>query len=211
MEFLFSGNPIKYLDAIDFMEKRAEEIAIGISEELIWFLEHEAVLTAGTSAKDEDILSSNNLPIYKTNRGGKHTLHAPRQRICYLLLNLKKRAGGVPDPKKYVKTLENIVISSLAKIGIKGEIREDRIGVWVVREDGREEKICAIGVRFKRGVSMHGFAINVENDLSLFNSIIPCGIREYGVCSIASLGVKIHFEEFDKILKEEIVKYISKY
>jgi lipoyl(octanoyl) transferase len=205
MEFLVSKTLISYPDAIDFMEKRANDIADGIADELIWFLEHEAILTAGTSAKEEDVIL-NDLPIYKTNRGGKHTLHAPNQRVCYLLLNLKKRAGGVPDPKKYVKTLEEAIISSLARIGIKGEIREDRVGVWVVNNGGKEEKICAIGVRFKRGVTMHGFAINVNNDLSLFNTIIPCGIKEYGVCSIESLGINISFEEFDVILKDELFK-----
>ncbi len=209
MEFLLSKEPINYEDAIAFMEERTSQILEGKASELIWFLEHFPILTAGTSAKDTDILDDK-IKVIKTNRGGKHTLHAPRQRVCYIMLNLKKRAGKIPDPRRYIKTIEEIVISALANIGIKGEIREDRVGVWV-QNGNNEEKICAIGVRFKSGITMHGFAINVENDLSLFNSIIPCGIKDYGVCSIKSLGIKISIEEFDEILKKEIFTKLENY
>jgi lipoyl(octanoyl) transferase len=207
LEFLHSKNPLEYTDAMMQMDERVNGIINGTQKELIWFLEHPPVLTAGTSAKNEDLLL-NDLPVVTASRGGKFTLHAPGQRVCYIMLNLKQRANGaIPDPKKFVKTIEDAVISALAKIGISGEIRNDRVGVWVLNKKGIEEKICAIGVKFKGGVTMHGFAINVENDLNLFKSIVPCGIKEYGVCSIRSLGFKTTMEEFDKVLQKEIERY----
>lgn len=204
-KFLFSETLIPYNESFSFMEAKIAEIASGTSEEIIWFLEHPPILTAGTSANESDVLS-HHMPVFKTNRGGKHTHHAPGQRVIYLMINLKKRAfPKVPDPRKYVQDLEEIIINSLSKIGIKGEMREGRIGVWVFNEKSqKEEKIAAIGVRFSKGVTWHGIAINVENDLSLFNAINPCGITEFGVCSLRSLGSTVSMKEFDEILKQEI-------
>ena len=224
IEFLFSSNPIPYEQSIEFMEARVAKILNNETKELVWFLEHPAIITAGTSAKEEDVLS-NDIPILKANRGGRHTLHSLGQRVVYIMLNLKKRANGVPDPRKFVATLENVIINSLNKIGIKGEIRQDRVGVWVLRNDliedvlvetslnerKYEEKIAAIGVRFKSGISMHGFAINFSNDLSLFSNIIPCGITEHGICSVQSLGKNVDLKTFDKILEEELKKNFLNY
>lgn len=211
IEFLTSNSLISYQDGMKKMEKRVSEIIENKNKELIWLLEHEAVLTAGTSAKSHDLLS-NSLPVFETNRGGKFTLHAPGQRVCYLMLNLKKRANGkIPDPKKFIKTLEEIIISTLSHFGIKGEIKKDRVGVWVLNKNGKEEKIASIGVRFKKGVTMHGFAINVNNDLKLFDNIVPCGIKEYGVCSIKSLGHEVEMSKLDSILLLKLKKYFQNY
>jgi lipoyl(octanoyl) transferase len=204
---IFSKKTVPYEESFSFMEDAVSKIANDNSEEIVWFLEHEAILTAGTSAREEDVLGDE-IPIFKTNRGGKHTLHAPGQRVVYLMINLKKRAfPNIPDPRRYILDLEEVIINSLAKVGIKGEIREGRVGVWVVNPlTEKEEKIAAIGVRFSKGVTWHGIAINVKNDLSLFKAINPCGITEFGVCSLESLGVAIEMEEFDKILLSEISK-----
>jgi lipoyl(octanoyl) transferase len=207
LEFLFSRFPVPYEEAMDFMEKRVERIFNDAEKELIWFLEHENILTLGTSADEKDLLTDS-IPSIKTNRGGKITLHSPGQRICYVMLNLKERSNGTPDPKKFVKMLENIVIEALFEFGIKGETKEGRVGIWV-ETNGREEKIGAIGLRFKKGITMHGFAVNINNDLSLFKNIIPCGIANYGVCSIKSLGYEITLSEFDAALKEKILQHIT--
>ena len=205
IEFLISKLPVAYPQSIKIMEERVQSILSGTGRELIWLLEHPPILTAGTSFKEEDLLTDN-LPVFQTNRGGKHTLHAPGQRVCYLILNLKERAGGkVPDVRKYVLDLENIIINALAAFGIKGEVKEGRVGVWVTNPNTKkEEKIAAIGIRLTRGITMHGFAINISNDLSLFDNIVPCGISDFGVSSLHSLGVKVGMEEFDKILLKEI-------
>jgi lipoyl(octanoyl) transferase len=205
IEFLTSLSLISYEDAVAFMQNRANAILEGKAKELIWLLEHPAILTAGVSAKEEDLLSQD-LPVFKTNRGGKFTLHSPGQRVCYVMLNLKERTENkIPDPKLFVKTLEEAIIETLSCFGIKGEIKPERIGVWVESE-GKEQKIAAIGVKFYRGVSMHGFALNVNNDLSLFNAIVPCGLKEYGVCSIESLGVKTSMRQVDAILVKNLKK-----
>lgn len=210
IEFLISEKPLDYLESFSKMEMRVNDIAQKKAQELVWFLEHTPVLTAGTSFKEQDLLS-NNLPVIKTNRGGQYTLHAPNQRVCYLLLDLKKRAEGkIPDVRKYVMDLENIIIDSLARFEIKGEIREGRVGVWVLNpKSGKEEKIAAIGIRLTKGITMHGFALNINNDLSLFQNIVPCGIREFGVCSFESLGKKVTMQEVDLVLMQEIKKRFS--
>lgn len=211
IEFINSQNLVNYNKALQIMEERVLQISQNKNKELIWLLEHETIFTAGRSFKEGDILKSN-LEVFHTNRGGKITLHSPGQKVCYLMLNLKKRANNkIPDPKKFVHTLEQIIISTLYHFGIKGEIRKDRVGVWVVNQNGEEQKIAAIGVRFTKGITMHGFAINVNNDLSLFQSFVPCGIKDYGVCSLESLGKKITMEEFDKILIKNLKKYLLNY
>ncbi len=208
-EIIFSKNPVPYMQSYEFMEKRAEEIYAGKAPETIWFLEHFPVYTAGASANEKDLLSRfNDIPVIKTNRGGKHTLHSPGQSVVYLMLDLKKRVHNkIPDPRKYVETLEEIIIQSLKKFGIKGEKRKDRIGVWVINpKTTRDEKIAAIGVKFKKGVTLHGFALNVNNDLNLFNGIIPCGISEFGVCSLKSLGCNVDLQTVNNMILEEILK-----
>lgn len=206
-EILISTEPIPYDKSFFFMKERVSGIINGAEKEMIWLLEHTPSITAGTSAKDSDLLDTK-LPVFKTNRGGKHTHHAPGQRVVYLILDLKKRSNNnLPDPRLYVKTLENIIIDSLFSVGIVANIKEDMIGVWVHNQNtGSEEKIAAIGVRFSRGVAYHGFAVNISNDLNLFDTIIPCGIKDFKICSIQSLGFNVKIEDFDKILLTEIKK-----
>ena len=195
IEWKISREPVDYQYAITQMEERVKHIRENNAKELIWLLEHNPIYTAGSSAKDADLLN-HNLPVYKTGRGGQYTYHGNGQRIAYVMLDIKKRGG---DIRSFVKQLENWIIKTLAEFGIKGEIREGRVGVWVKTENS-EEKIAAIGIRVKNWVSYHGISININPDLSHYNGIIPCGIKEYGVTSLAKLGVNISMEEFDKEL-----------
>ena len=155
--------------------------------------------TAGTSAKDVDLLDTR-FPVYESGRGGEHTYHGPGQRVAYVMLDLKSRQG-VPDIKKYVWQLEEWIILTLAEFGVKGERRCGRVGIWVVRDDGREEKIAAIGVRVRHWITLHGIAINVAPDLSHFGGIVPCGISEHGVTSLKALGVDASMDEVDAVLQ----------
>lgn len=191
-----------YEKALFEMEKRANGIIAGAKNELVWFLEHPPTITAGTSAKDGDLLDEKKFPVFKTGRGGEYTYHGPGQQVCYLMLDLKKR--GMADLHKYVSTLEEIIIKTLAEYGITGERRKGRIGIWV-KNGGSENKIAAIGVRVRRWVTMHGLAININPDLSHFNTIVPCGIKEFGVTSLAKEGKKV------KDIQEKLKKVISQY
>jgi lipoyl(octanoyl) transferase len=187
------------------MQTRLDRLIKGECEPLIWLLEHEAVYTAGVSAKPNELLRSD-VPVYAVNRGGKYTFHGPGQRVVYLVLDLAK-IYTLPDPRNYVWRLEEVIIQTLAKFGIKSGRKAGQIGVWV-ENLGREEKIAAIGVKFKKYACMHGFALNISPDLSYFSGIIPCGISEFGVCSMQSLGVSVNFEEIDKIILENIKKIV---
>ena len=194
---------IPYENAVPFMEKRIADIRDkqgSGGEELVWLLEHPALYTAGTSAKDDDLLD-NRFPVYKTGRGGEHTYHGPGQRIAYVMLDLKKRQGGKPDIRGYVRLLEEWIIQTLAEFDIKGERREGRVGIWVVMPDGTESKIAAIGVRIRKWVTYHGISINVSPDLSHFEGIIPCGIAEHGVTSLHALGKDVSMDALDVALK----------
>jgi len=205
-EWLISSNPIPYPFALDFMKKRAQDIARGEANELIWLLEHPPLYTAGTSAKETDLLQPKKLPIFEAGRGGQYTYHGPGQRVVYVMLDLTKRQR---DIRALVKFLQAWIIATLANHNIKGEIREDRIGVWVKRpERGKncEDKIAAIGVRVSRWVSFHGISINIAPDLSHYNGIVPCGISDYGVTSFEDLGHIISLEEVDISLKEAFEK-----
>ena len=196
IEWKISKEPVDYQYAITQMEERVKQIREGSAKELIWLLEHNPIYTAGSSAKDSDLINNNGLPVYKTGRGGQYTYHGNGQRIVYVMLDLKKRGG---DIRVFVKQLENWIINTLAEFGIKGEIREGRVGVWV-QNGNSEEKIAAIGIRVKNWVSYHGISININPDLRHYNGIIPCGIKEYGITSLAKLGVNVTMEEFDKKL-----------
>jgi lipoyl(octanoyl) transferase len=187
-----------YEEAVAFMESRAAMIAAGEAPELVWLVEHEPLFTAGTSSRTEDLSGANRFPLHITGRGGKLTYHGPGQRVAYPMLDLKRRGA---DVRRYVVTLEEWIIRTLAQFGIDGERRSDRVGVWVRRPDkgeGFEDKIAALGIRVKRWVTMHGISINVAPDLSHFQGIIPCGISEqrYGVTSLADLGVSASMQEF---------------
>jgi len=171
------------------------------NNELVWLLEHPPLYTAGTSAQEGDLLDTARFPVYRTGRGGQFTYHGPGQRVAYVMLDLKSRyAPKVPDVRDYVQKLEAWLIATLAEFGIKGELREGRIGIWVVTPEG-EKKIAALGVRIRSGVSYHGVALNVHPDLSHFEGIVPCGIRTYGVTSLEAMGVTVTMEEVDAVLR----------
>ncbi len=180
MEWKFSDKPVAYEEALRFMDERAAGIHDGTLPECVWLLEHPSIYTAGTSAKEQDLLRSD-FPVYETGRGGQYTYHGPGQRVAYVMVDLKKRGG---DIRKYVCNLEEWIIKTLAEFGIEGERRSGRIGIWIKEP---EAKIAALGVRVRRGVTMHGIAINVDPDLSHFEGIVPCGIAEYGVTSMRNV------------------------
>ncbi len=187
---------LPYPEAVDFMERRVAAIADGREPELVWLVEHPAIYTAGTSAKDSDLLDAR-FPVYKTGRGGQFTYHGPGQRVGYVMLNLKPRGG---DVRRFVYDLEEWLIRTLARFDVKGERREGRVGIWVAR-GSREDKIAAIGVRVRRWVTFHGVALNVGPDLSHFTGIGPCGIRGHGVTSLADLGLPSTMTEVDVALR----------
>jgi len=195
-----SKDLIPYPEALEFMEQYVDNIIAGQAISLIWFLEHPPLYTAGVSAKQEDLLSAE-LPVYQTARGGQYTYHGPGQRIVYLLMDLKALFyPEKPDVRKYVYLIEEWLIMAIGKLGITAERREGRIGIWVQKADNSEAKIASIGIKIRKWVSYHGVAINLDPNLSHFSGIIPCGIREYGVTSLAALGKQIDKLAFDKIL-----------
>lgn len=211
IKFKTSNKPVDYKEAVEFMENYVAEIAAGNQPELIWFTSHTPIYTAGVSAKDSDLLR-NDIPVYKTNRGGKYTYHDDGMRIIYVMLNLKNAfAPNQPDVAKFVEMLENWVIAVLARLEIKGEIRKDRVGIWVECEDKSEKKIAAMGIKIRKWISYHGIAININPDLEGFKGIVPCGLKDFGVTSIADLGKKISFVEIDEIIKEEFFKIFRNY
>ena len=190
-----------YEAALADMEARAAAIAGGEAGELVWLLEHPPVYTAGTSAKDADLLDAR-FPVYRTGRGGQFTYHGPGQRVGYAMLDLKTRT---PDVRAYVRDLEQWLIETLAQFNVKGERREGRVGIWVQR-GMREDKIAALGVRIKRWVTLHGVALNVEPDLSHFSGIVPCGVTAHGVTSLADLGIQVSMADVDVALIQSFKK-----
>ncbi|HEY2886477.1 MAG TPA: lipoyl(octanoyl) transferase LipB [Rhizomicrobium sp.] len=185
-----------YLDAVRLMETRAAAVAEGSAPELVWLVEHPPIYTAGTSAKAADLLDAR-FPVYQSGRGGQFTYHGPGQRVGYVMLNLKQRRC---DVRAFVHDLEEWLIASLAQFNVKGERRDGRVGIWVVRGD-REDKIAAIGVRVRRWVTFHGVSINVDPDLAHFSGIVPCGVREHGVTSLHDLGLPVAMADVDVALK----------
>ncbi|WGF88986.1 lipoyl(octanoyl) transferase LipB [Marinivivus vitaminiproducens] len=197
LEWQRSRGLVAYDHALATMEARAAAIRDHGADELVWLLEHPSLYTAGTSARPQDLLVPDRHPVHVTGRGGQYTYHGPGQRVGYLMLDLKRRR---PDLRAYVHALEAWVIASLARFGIAGERRDGRVGIWVVKPDGREAKIAAIGVRVRRWVTYHGVAINLAPDLSAFDAIVPCGISEHGVTSFADLGVAASMDDLDAAL-----------
>jgi lipoyl(octanoyl) transferase len=203
VEWLISETPVPYPEALAAMDARAADIAAGRAAELVWLLEHPPLYTSGTSGKAQDLLDPR-FPVFATGRGGQLTYHGPGQRVAYAMLDLKQRQ---PDVRAYVAGLEQWIIRTLATFNVRGERREDRVGVWVRRPDKGEDfedKIAAIGVRLKRWVSLHGIAINVEPDLSHFDAIVPCGVADprYGVTSLADLGHLATMTDVDVALRQ---------
>jgi lipoyl(octanoyl) transferase len=202
VEWRISDAPVPYEVAVREMETRAAAIAAGEAQELVWLLEHPALYTAGTSADEKDLLTPDRFPVFKTGRGGQYTYHGPGQRVAYVMLDLKRRT---PDVRSYVHDLERWIIATLARFNVTGEVRDDRVGVWVRRPEkgvGREDKIAAIGVRIRKWVTFHGISINVDPDLDHFSGIVPCGISQHGVTSLADLGIPATMADLDIQLKE---------
>lgn len=195
-----------YQEALSYMEEMAAKIHQGEAPETIWLLEHPPLFTAGTSAKDADLLSPDRFPVYQTGRGGEHTYHGPGQRVVYVMLDLTRRKQ---DVRAFVSALEAWIISSLAEFNVTAHRADDRVGVWVNRPekpslaDGsmREDKIAAIGIRLRKWISFHGISINVEPDLEHFTGIIPCGITGHGVTSLVDLGLPVTMADLDLALE----------
>jgi len=180
------------------MKTRAAAIAAGKAEDLVWLVEHPPLYTAGTSANPADLVAPDRFEVHETGRGGQYTYHGPGQRVGYVMLDLRDRGR---DVSAFVRGLEQWIIDALAQFDVTAERRCGRVGVWVTRNDGREEKIAAIGVRLKKWVSFHGISVNVSPDLTHFDGIIPCGIREHGVASLESLGHSAIMSDLDRALK----------
>lgn len=199
IEWRISDAPVPYEAAVAEMEARVAAIRAGTARELIWLLEHPPLYTAGASARPQDLILPDRLPVYKTGRGGQYTYHGPGQRVVYVCLDLKKHGN---DVRCFVHNLEEWIIRTLARFTVKGERRAGRVGVWVVRGPGREDKIAAIGVRVRKWVSFHGLAINVEPNLEHYAGIVPCGIAEHGVTSLVDLGLPVTLADVDAALRE---------
>jgi len=203
-EWRRSEGLVSYDAAVAAMEERAAAILAGRAPELVWLLEHPPLYTSGTSARPEELIEAR-FPVHATGRGGQFTYHGPGQRVVYLMLDLNRRA---PDVRRYVATLEEWIIRTLASFGVQGERREDRVGVWVPRPDkgdDSEDKIAAIGIRLKRWIRLHGIALNVVTDLTHYSGILACGVSDarYGVTSLCDLGVNVSMAEVDAALRRE--------
>lgn len=199
VEWRVSSEPVSYPEAVTTMEQRAKAIRDEAAPELVWFLEHPPLYTAGTSAKSEDLKDSKNLPVFETGRGGQYTYHGPGQRIVYVMMDLAKRDR---DVRVFVTALEQWIIDTLKEFGIHGERRCGRVGIWVTHE-GEDQKIAALGIRLRRWVSFHGLAINVSPNLAHFNGIVPCGLSQFGVTSCQALGTLITLPELDEALRRQ--------
>ena len=195
-----SEAPVDYAAAVQRMEELAEAIANGAPER-VWLLEHPPLYTAGTSADIRDLTDPNRFPVHATGRGGQYTYHGPGQRVAYVMLDLSRRTK---DVRGFVAALEAWLIATLAEFNIRGERREDRVGVWVARpkkDGGREDKIAALGIRLRKWVSFHGISLNVEPDLEHFSGIVPCGVKAHGVTSLVDLGLPVSMADADAALR----------
>jgi lipoyl(octanoyl) transferase len=199
LDWRIAEGPVAYPAALSFMDRRAADIRAGSAPETVWLLEHPPLYTAGTSAAARDLLAPGRLPVFAAGRGGQLTYHGPGQRIAYVMLDLARRGH---DVRRHVCSLEHWAIATLARFGVRAARRPGRVGVWIERGGGREDKIAAIGIRVRRWVSLHGIAINVAPDLDAFAGIVPCGIADarYGVTSLAALGVTATMAEVDAAL-----------
>jgi lipoyl(octanoyl) transferase len=198
VEWRISDGPVAYPDALAFMESRVAAIRAGDMGEMVWLLQHPPLYTAGTSAREADLLTPQRFPVYKSGRGGQYTYHGPGQRVGYVMLDLKQRNA---DVRRFVEDLEEWLIRTLSRFNVRGERRQGRVGIWVQR-GGREDKIAAIGVRVRRWVTFHGVALNVDPDLDHFSGIVPCGIADHGVTSLHDIGVAVTMEDVDVAMRE---------
>jgi lipoyl(octanoyl) transferase len=205
IEWRVSEAAVPYDEALRFMENRAAAIREGTAKECVWLLEHPPIFTAGTSADPSELTNPQNLPVYEAGRGGRYTYHGPGQRVGYVMLDLERRGK---DIRRFVHSLESWMIDTLAELGVDAHRAPGRIGIWV-GEGPDEAKIGALGVRVKRWVTLHGFAINVAPDLSHFSGIVPCGIAEFGVTSLAELGKQTGLEAVDATLKRSFLQFLK--
>ena len=196
VEWRISSDLVGYPEALAFMDERVRQIREEGASECVWLLSHPPLLSEGTSARPEDLLDPHRFPVFRAGRGGQYSYHGPGQRVAYALLDLNRRK---PDVRWFVRSLEQWIIAVLADFGIRGERREERVGVWVENAE-REDKIAAIGVRVRKWVTFHGIALNVDPDLGHYDAIVPCGIKDHGVTSMAALGKKISIENVDQAL-----------
>jgi len=206
VEWRISDTQVGYEHAMQEMDERVQRIIAGEAREQVWLLEHPPLYTAGTSADDSYLIAPDRFPVFRTGRGGQHTYHGPGQRVAYVMLDLKRRQQ---DVRAFVSALEAWLIGTLWHYHIRGERREDRVGVWVRRPDrgaSVEDKIAAIGIRLRKWVTFHGISFNVEPDLDHFSGIVPCGISEHGVTSLVNLGIPVTMAENDSVLRSEFEK-----
>ncbi len=212
VEWAVSPGLTNYEPAVAAMEARAAAIVEGRAGELVWLLEHPPLYTAGVSAKAGDLLAPDRFPVFRTGRGGQFTYHGPGQRVAYIMLDLRKRGR---DVTRFVHDLERWLIAALARFNVKGEVRDDRVGVWIERKGpgwSREDKIAAIGVRLRKWVSYHGIAFNVEPELEHFSGITPCGISgpQFGVTSLVDLGLPVTMADADTALRAAFEKVFGR-
>jgi len=205
IEWRIGNKYVPYPDAIAEMEERNSAVQSGTEDELIWLLEHPPLYTAGTSSDPAELLSAQ-FPVFETGRGGRHTYHGPGQRVGYIILDLKRRSA---DVRGFVHALENWVIAALGEFGVAARAVEGRVGIWCDTPAGQEAKIGAIGIRIRRWVTMHGFSVNIDPDLSHFSGIVPCGISEYPVTSLKELGIKANLADFDAALRKTAPAFLT--
>ncbi len=198
IEWRIDDRLVPYDEAEATMAARVEAIRAGTAPELVWLLEHPPLYTAGTSAKESDLVDPGLFPVHRTGRGGQFTYHGPGQRVGYVMLDLRRRGS---DVRAYVHDLEEWLIRALARFNLKGERRQGRVGIWIDQGGGREAKIAALGVRIRHWVSLHGVSLNVDPDLGHYRGIVPCGITEHGVTSLAAEGIVAGMHDVDMALK----------
>ena len=211
VQWEISDGEVDYNTALEKMDNYVQKVITGEADEKIWLLEHPPLYTAGTSADKKDLVEPNRFPVFQTKRGGQYTYHGPGQRVVYVMLDLNKRGK---DIKKFVENLEAWIIYTLAEFNVVGQSRKGRVGIWVERPDKpkningliEEEKIAAIGVRLRKWITFHGLSINVDPDLSHFEGIVPCGIKEHGVTSLVDLGLPVSMTDLDIALTKSFSK-----
>ena len=204
--YRFSDHLVPYPEALADMEAQVAALAMGSGQEQLWFLEHPPLYTSGTSARAEDLLNPGAFEVFEAGRGGEYTYHGPGQRVVYVMLDLGQRKK---DLRAFVASLEGWIIAALGEFGVEAGVREGRIGVWVVKPDGSEAKIAAIGIRVRKWISFHGISLNVAPNLQHFEGIVPCGIRDFGVTSLADLGIDADLAAVDAALIKHAPDYLN--